>query len=422
MVLVRAVLASGEEVELRLAESSTLASLRQQLQEHLEVPAGLQRLFLGSKEVMARYDADLQTALELDGAGEESETLVTVVVHEMFVEVDLPNFRQKLPHRFQLERPLMSGTAKHSFRFRDTFTGEQAEVIFHEHGRRNPDVVTTLVKEIFCMQHLEHPNLPELLKVPPLCDDHLCLMMRCMDTNLHRVLQSQQELTEEHVMFFTYQLLEALCFLHSADVVYFDLAPWKIGLSRTCDLRLRDFEGARRVGQRDGRAAADGPYHAPEYFRSFGRGVQAETSSDLWSAGCILYEMYKRQPLFARDLPRRVKTLESLFGRPEGAPWSDVTAAGSPTPPVDWLAWVPTASQDACALLQQMIHWEPSQRCSCQEALQSSSFKEIRDPEDAMRDVRRFPLNWATLEKICSEEHRCVDFLEDAESWSIESR
>lgn len=28
--------------------------------------------------------------------------------------------------------------------------------------------------------------------------------------------------------------------------------------------------------------------------------------------------MYKRQPLFARDLPRRVKTLESLFGRPEG--------------------------------------------------------------------------------------------------------
>eukprot|EP00913_Durusdinium_trenchii_P019407 g18245.t1 len=287
---------------------------------------------------MARYDADLQTALELDGAGEESETLVTVVVHEMFVEVDLPNFRQKLPHRFQLERPLMR-TAKHSFRFRDTFTGEQAEVIFHEHGRRNPDVVTTLVKEIFCMQHLEHPNLPELLK----------------------------ELTEEHVMFFTYQLLEALCFLHSADVVYFDLAPWKIGLSRTCDLRLRDFEGARRVGQRDGRAAADGPYHAPEYFRSFGRGVQAETSSDLWSAGCILYEMYKRQPLFARDLPRRVKTLESLFGRPEGAPWSDVTAAGSPTPPVDWLAWVPTASQDACALLQQMIHWEPSQRCSCQD-------------------------------------------------------
>ena len=26
------------------------------------------------------------------------------------------------------------------------------------------------------------------------------------------------------------------------------------------------------------------------------------------------------------------------------------------------------------------------------------------------------------LRKICSEEHRCVDFLEDAESWSIESR
>lgn len=46
------------------------------------------------------------------------------------------------------------------------------------------------------MQHLEHPNLPELLKVPPLCDDHLCLMMRCMDTNLHRVLQSQQETKE----------------------------------------------------------------------------------------------------------------------------------------------------------------------------------------------------------------------------------
>ena len=58
------------------------------------------------------------------------------------------------------------------------------------------------------MQQLQHPNLPKLLQVPPMNDPHFCLMTQCMDTDLGRVIRSKQDLTEEHCMFFAYQILE----------------------------------------------------------------------------------------------------------------------------------------------------------------------------------------------------------------------
>lgn len=41
-----------------------------------------------------------------------------------------------------------------------------------------------------------------------------------METDLHRIIYSRQELTDEHLQFFIYQMLVALKYMHSAEVVH----------------------------------------------------------------------------------------------------------------------------------------------------------------------------------------------------------
>ena len=46
-----------------------------------------------------------------------------------------------------------------------------------------------------------------------------------METDLHRVIYSRQELSEDHIQYFVYQILRGLLFMHSANVLHRDLKP-----------------------------------------------------------------------------------------------------------------------------------------------------------------------------------------------------
>lgn len=46
-----------------------------------------------------------------------------------------------------------------------------------------------------------------------------------METDLACVIRSPQELTDEHVQFFIYQLLRGLKFIHSANVIHRSVGP-----------------------------------------------------------------------------------------------------------------------------------------------------------------------------------------------------
>ena len=69
-------------------------------------------------------------------------------------------------------------------------------------------------------------------------------MQTKMECDLHKLIQSQK-LSNDHVCYFTYQILCGLKYIHSANVLHRDLKPSNILVNSNCDLKICDFGLAR---------------------------------------------------------------------------------------------------------------------------------------------------------------------------------
>ena len=65
-----------------------------------------------------------------------------------------------------------------------------------------------------------------------------------METDLYKLLKTQQ-LSNDHICYFLYQILRGLKYIHSANVLHRDLKPSNLLLNTTCDLKICDFGLAR---------------------------------------------------------------------------------------------------------------------------------------------------------------------------------
>ena len=102
--------------------------------------------------------------------------------------------------------------------------------------------------------HELYQNFLTLLSVqmPPMMkyvDDFrdVYIVSDLMETDLYRIIYSKQSLSLDHVQYFIYQLLRALKYIHSANVLHRDLKPSNLLVNSNCDLKVCDFGLARGV-------------------------------------------------------------------------------------------------------------------------------------------------------------------------------
>lgn len=82
------------------------------------------------------------------------------------------------------------------------------------------------LRELKILRLLQHNNIIQIKEVLlPEKEDFtdIYIVYELMETDLSSIIKSQQELSEEHVQYFLYQLLRGLKFIHSANIIHRDL-------------------------------------------------------------------------------------------------------------------------------------------------------------------------------------------------------
>ena len=84
-----------------------------------------------------------------------------------------------------------------------------------------------VLREIKLMRHMgKHENVITLEDL--IFRDHsdeLYIVMELLDSDLHRIIQSKQPLTEGHFKYFFFQLVCGLKYLHDNKIIHRDLKP-----------------------------------------------------------------------------------------------------------------------------------------------------------------------------------------------------
>jgi serine/threonine protein kinase len=111
------------------------------------------------------------------------------------------------------------------------------------------------LREIKLLRHFNHKNITSIrdtiLPDSYASFDKVVLVEEYMETDMHQIIQSKQQLTDEHYQYFLYQVLRGLKALHSADVLHRDLKPGNLLVNSDCLTQICDFGLARVVADQD---------------------------------------------------------------------------------------------------------------------------------------------------------------------------
>ncbi|RYG52661.1 hypothetical protein EON66_09540, partial [archaeon] len=103
------------------------------------------------------------------------------------------------------------------------------------------------------------------------------------------------------LQYFLYQMLVAMKYIHSAEVVHRDLKPSNILLNADCSLKICDFGLARGMNAVDTTLTeyvVTRWYRAPEIMLAC---QEYSKAIDVWAVGCIFAELLGVKPLFPGD-------------------------------------------------------------------------------------------------------------------------
>jgi serine/threonine protein kinase/beta-lactam-binding protein with PASTA domain len=122
---------------------------------------------------------------------------------------------------------------------------------------------------------------------------------------LRDILREGRKILPERALEITSGVLSALDYSHRAGIIHRDIKPGNVMLTPSGDVKVMDFGIARAISDAQSTmtqtAAVVGTaqYLSPEQAR----GETVDSRSDVYSAGCLLYELLTGRPPFVGDSP-----------------------------------------------------------------------------------------------------------------------
>jgi protein kinase D len=183
--------------------------------------------------------------------------------------------------------------------------------------------------EVDILQQVKHPGVVEFMEMFETPERIFVVMEKMKGDMLEMILSSERSRLDERLTtFLISQILIALRYLHSLNIVHCDLKPENILLATDEDfpqVKLCDFGFARIIGEKSFRRSVVGTpaYLAPEVLRNKG----FNRSLDMWSVGVIVYVSLSGTFPFNEDEDINDQIQNAAFMYPP-QPWGEISKIG----------------------------------------------------------------------------------------------
>lgn len=161
---------------------------------------------------------------------------------------------------------------------------------------RSEKELRNLQREIEIMRGLWHPNIVHMLDSFE-TDKEVVVVTDYAEGELFQILEDDGKLPEDQVQAIAAQLVSALYYLHSHRILHRDMKPQNILLAKGGGIKLCDFGFARAMSTNTmvlTSIKGTPLYMSPELVEE----RPYDHKADLWSVGCILYELAVGMPPF----------------------------------------------------------------------------------------------------------------------------
>ncbi|CAH8433242.1 unnamed protein product [Dicrocoelium dendriticum] len=298
--------------------------------------------------------------------------------------------------------------------------------------RNQTDAQRTYREITFLQEFSGHPNIIRLLNViKSENDEDIYLVFEYMESDLHKCIKKGNVLDDIHKRYIFYQLLKAIKFIHSANVIHRDLKPSNVLLDSACRAKLCDFGLMRSLTNvtgtnqpsfeelSDSGVQSGDPelteyvatrwYRAPEILLASNRYTKFV---DMWSLGCILAEMLLGKPLFPgtstinqiekivsampKPTTQDILNLQSDYGTPvlEQALQKSGGTLESLFPA--------TVASNAFDMVKRLLQLNPLKRLTVEDALEHTYVEKFHDPQDEP------VMNRVVTPSLCDDKHLSV--------------
>lgn len=287
---------------------------------------------------------------------------------------------------FQKMDKIGQGTYSSVYRARDLETGKIVALKKVRFLNKDPESVRFMAREINVLRKLDHPNVMKLEGlVTSRMSDNLYLVFEYMEHDLAGLSASPMiELTESQIKCYMQQLLRGLEHCHNRGVLHRDIKGSNLLIDNNGNLKIGDFGLATSfcINQNNKQPLTSRVvtlwYRPPELLlgaTDYGVGV------DLWSAGCILAELFVGKPIMpGRTEVEQMHKIFKLCGSPCEEYWrkSKLPHATIFKPKHPYKRCLGDTFKDlppsALNLLDSLLAVEPNNRGSTSSALQSEFF------------------------------------------------